>query len=57
MTPRQILNAALAYRDGNVMYARFDLQAALDHGTGCLNCSHRLGHDTAAIRGALELLG
>jgi len=57
MNAREILNAALAYRGGNTGYARFDLQAALEHAPNCANCSHRFGNNPAALREALELLG
>jgi hypothetical protein len=57
MTPQQILNAVLAYREGNRLYARFDLQAALEHAPSCANCTHRFGNDPAALRAALALLG
>lgn len=57
MTPQEIVDKALDYRNYNVMYARFDLQAALEHAPNCSNCSHRFGSDVAALAEALELLG
>jgi len=57
VTAQQVAQTALDYRDGNAMFARFDLQAALDHGPDCRNCSHRIQADTATIREAIHLLG
>lgn len=57
MTAHEIVASALEYRSGNAMYARFDLQAALEHAPGCSNCSHRFGASTAELELALELLG
>jgi len=57
MTAQEVLDKALDYRDNNDMYARWDLQAALEH-PDCGNCGSRLGtNDPALIREALELLG
>lgn len=59
MTGREILNAALAYRDKGPMqmvYVRFDLQAALEHAPNCSNCEHRFGNDRLALLESLALL-
>jgi hypothetical protein len=58
MSAQELAQKALAYRDGNSMFARFDLQAALDHGRGCRCCKERWGGPTkATIRAAIKLLG
>lgn len=63
MTGQEILAEALGYRDNHTeelqrIYARFDLQAALDHAlVACENCSHRFGSDPTALQEALALLG
>jgi hypothetical protein len=54
MTPAEILDAVLDYRSGDAMYARFDLQAALDGVPGAVN---RFGSDREALKEALRLLG
>jgi hypothetical protein len=57
MTAQEVVDLALDYRDNNDMYARWDLQAALEH-PECGNCGTRFGtNDPALLREALELLG
>jgi len=57
MSAQQIVDKVLDYRDGDTLYARLDLQAALSHSPYCSTCNHRFGSDPAALRAALELLG
>ena len=57
MTPQDVVNKALDYRDGNAVFARWDLTAALTH-PNCANCAARFGtNDLAMLRRALWLLG
>jgi len=57
VTAQEVVDLALDYRDNNAMYARFDLQAALEH-PNCGNCGQRFGtNDPTLLREALALLG
>lgn len=56
MSAQEILKKALAYRDGDVMSARYDLQAAMTHTPACSSCAHRYGTNPDAVLEALALL-
>ena len=57
MTAQEVLEKVLDYRDGNTMYARFDLVAATEH-PDCSSCLNRFGtNDPALFEEALALLG
>lgn len=54
MTALDLVNASLRYRNGSVMTARFDLQAALDGVPGAVQ---RFGSDRSSLEEAIRLLG